>query len=153
MNSNKNDADSGASLLNVEFAVMLEKMEMEAYEKWFADASIFKPDLYKWGALWECWKARAALNKPCRGASLSDAGLCGMTLIGWEFRTLHNENTAKPGWSAWERVLPRNDNTSTAEDMMREIEGYIADGYKYQIRDLYAKPHNNELTGRTTGPD
>ena len=26
------------------------------YEKWFAKQSIFNADLYKWGALWTCWK-------------------------------------------------------------------------------------------------
>ena len=71
-----------------------------------------------------------------------NAGLCGLTLLGWEYRTYYGEDTVTPGWAEWEPVKARNTRMMTDEDAMKEIEGYIANGYKYEIRDLYVKPHN-----------
>jgi hypothetical protein len=68
--------------------------------------------------------------------------LCGLEFVGWECRTFHEDTTATPGWSGWERVVPRNPCTDVV-DRVREIEAYIEQGYKYQLRALYSKPHGD----------
>ena len=64
----------GQSLLSVGFAVMLEQMERDAFEKWMCpDGKWLKAierigDSYKYAqaaTAWTTWQARAALNKPC----------------------------------------------------------------------------------------
>ena len=57
--------------LNDGLAVMLQKMEREAFENWYAMNSfdfIMNPFGSKEYCMqWNAWKARAALNKPCCG--------------------------------------------------------------------------------------
>jgi hypothetical protein len=57
------------SRLNDELAVMLEKMEREAFEKWWRMEGTFcdNPFTSKKETALESWKARGVLNKPCRG--------------------------------------------------------------------------------------
>jgi len=54
----------GQSRLNDGFAVMLEKMERDAFEKWWARQ---QKDPTKPITPRMAWDARAALQKPCRG--------------------------------------------------------------------------------------
>lgn len=42
--------------------------------------------------------------------------------------------------SEWVRIVPRNQYTSTVEDGVKEIQQYIAAGYKYELRALYVGP-------------
>lgn len=62
---------SAQSDLTDGFAVMLEKMERAAFEKWYAENAFnFERDPIgsrDCGLQWAAWKARAAHNKPCRG--------------------------------------------------------------------------------------
>ena len=73
---NETSRAEGQSLLNAGFAVILEKMERDAFEKWMCpDGKWLKAierigNSYKYApaaAAWTVWQARAALNKPCRG--------------------------------------------------------------------------------------
>ena len=56
----------------------------------------------------------------------------------WQYRSWFAENTGTPGWSEWAEVKARNAYTGTVMDSVREFQHYIAQGYKYEIRALYA---------------
>ena len=56
----------------------------------------------------------------------------------WQYRTWFAENTGTPGWSEWAEVKARNAYIGTVMDSVRELQHYIAQGYKYEIRALYA---------------
>jgi hypothetical protein len=60
--------------------------------------------------------------------------------VAWEYREWHNEFTAKPGWSEWKRVEPRNVHMGTVADSVQEFEAYITQGFKYELRPLYTTP-------------
>jgi len=62
-------------------------------------------------------------------------------IVLWQYRTWYGENTVQPGWSDWEEVVPRNYYTDTVENRVDEIQSYINQGYKYQLRALYAYDH------------
>jgi hypothetical protein len=57
----------------------------------------------------------------------------------WEWRYQEsNPHTANFGqWSEWNRVKSRG-TIYTADDALNELRQYIADGYKYELRALYA---------------
>ena len=55
----------------------------------------------------------------------------------WEYRTFYEDNTSTPGWGEWQRVEARNPYTTTVEDHVAEIQHYIDNGYKYELRALY----------------
>ncbi len=59
----------------------------------------------------------------------------------WEWRHLgSNQHAADFGqWSQWQKVEARS-LLSTVEDELRSFRRYIADGYKYELRALYATP-------------
>ena len=59
----------------------------------------------------------------------------------WEWRHLGNNQFAADfgQWSEWKRVEARNP-IFTAEDELRTLRRYIADGYKYELRALYDHP-------------
>ena len=56
--------------------------------------------------------------------------------VRYEWRHFDTANTPHT-WSAWHVVEPRNPYTDTMEDRVREYQGYIAAGYKYELRALY----------------
>ena len=62
-------------------------------------------------------------------------------VVAWEFRWLDtNEHTVTSGQlSTWERVMPRNAST-TVDDHVAEIQYWINQGYKYELRSLIVKP-------------
>ena len=59
----------------------------------------------------------------------------------WEWRHLGNNQFAADfgQWSEWKRVEARNP-IFTAEDELRTLRRYIADGYKYELRALHTHP-------------
>ena len=59
----------------------------------------------------------------------------------WEWRHLGNNQFAADfgQWSEWKRVEARSP-IFTAEDELRTLRRYIADGYKYELRALYTRP-------------
>ena len=59
----------------------------------------------------------------------------------WEWRHLGNNQFAADfgQWSEWKRVEARSP-IFTAEDELRTLRRYIADGYKYELRALYTHP-------------
>jgi len=58
----------------------------------------------------------------------------------WQVRFFHGENTCTPGWEAWENLTVKYQYAGeTIESRVREIQGYIAQGYKYELRALYAE--------------
>jgi len=66
----------------------------------------------------------------------------------WEWRHLgSNQFAADFGqWSEWKRVEARNP-IFTAEDELRTLRRYIADGYKYELRALYTAPQATPVCG------
>jgi hypothetical protein len=68
----------------------------------------------------------------------------------WESRWLETANTPHT-WSEWQRCEPRNPYTDTAADKVREIQGYIDAGYKYELRALYATPSQPVAAEGVTG--
>lgn len=60
----------------------------------------------------------------------------------WQYRWLDtNPHTVTSGqWSCWEEVKPRNPYTNTVLDKVNEVKGYIARGFKYELRRLYTDP-------------
>jgi hypothetical protein len=62
--------------------------------------------------------------------------------VSWEWRVLdtHPQTVTSGQWSEWERVVPRNQNTDTVQDRLAEFQEYIKQGYKYELRALYAAP-------------
>lgn len=56
----------------------------------------------------------------------------------WQSRFFDSTSSVTPGWGKWEEVVPRNAYTDTVEDRLRELRHYIAAGYKYELRALYA---------------
>lgn len=63
----------------------------------------------------------------------------------WEWRHLGNNQFAADfgQWSEWKRVEARSP-IFTAEDELRTLRRYIADGYKYELRALYTHPAPSE---------
>ena len=59
----------------------------------------------------------------------------------WEWRHLstHPDTVDFGKWSEWKRVEARSP-IFTAEDELRTLRRYIADGYKYELRALYTHP-------------
>lgn len=59
----------------------------------------------------------------------------------WEYRHLgsHPQAADYGKWSEWQKVEPRNVYTSTVEDRVAEIQAYIAQGQKYELRALYVE--------------
>jgi hypothetical protein len=73
---NDKERAEGQSRLNDGFAVILEKMERDAFEKWLSEDGKWPKaierdgDSYKLiqaNSSWIAWQARAAHIKPCRG--------------------------------------------------------------------------------------
>lgn len=60
----------------------------------------------------------------------------------WQYRAYYDTcaGDGKPGWGAWEEVVPRNVYTETVADRVREIQAYIEQGKRYELRALYATP-------------
>ena len=69
--NNEKDETLTPLRLNAGLAVMLEKMEQDAFEKWWQLEGTFcdNPFTSKKETALQCWKARGALNKPCRGVA------------------------------------------------------------------------------------
>lgn len=65
----------------------------------------------------------------------------------WEWRHLGNNQFAADfgQWSEWKRVEARNP-IFTAEDELRTLRRYIADGYKYELRALHTTPQPTQAT-------
>ncbi len=58
----------------------------------------------------------------------------------WQVRFFHGENTSTPGWEAWENLTVKYSYAGeTIESRVKEIQGYIEQGYKYELRALYAE--------------
>jgi hypothetical protein len=55
----------------------------------------------------------------------------------WQYRAMDG-----PGWGPWEELKPRvfGPFEATIAERVAEIEGYIARGFNYQLRPLYAAP-------------
>lgn len=76
--------------------------------------------------MWDAWQARTQVQgEP----------------VYWEWRHLGNNQFAADfgQWSEWKRVEARSP-IFTAEDEIRTLRRYIADGYKYELRALYDHP-------------
>lgn len=73
-------------------------------------------------------------------AALSQAGQGGQgEAVYWEWRHQGSHPQAMDfgQWSEWSRVEPRT-RLHTVEDSLQEFRAYIASGYKYELRALYA---------------
>jgi hypothetical protein len=66
------------------------------------------------------------------------ASRAGSEPVMWQSRFFDSTSSVTPGWGKWEEVVPRNAYTDTVEDRLRELRHYIAAGYKYELRALYA---------------
>ena len=66
----------------------------------------------------------------------------------WQYRAYYDTcaGDGKPGWGAWEEVVPRNVYTETVADRVREIQAYIEQGKRYELRALYATPSPQPAT-------
>ena len=66
----------------------------------------------------------------------------------WEWRHLstHPDTVDFGQWSEWKRVEARSP-IFTAEDELRTLRRYIADGYKYELRALYTTPQATPVCG------
>jgi len=78
----------------------------------------------------EAWNRRAASQRTEQQAGAAEPAA-------WEWRHLDTTNTPNT-WSEWARVEPRNRFTDTVDDRVREFQAYIEQGYKYELRALYA---------------
>lgn len=77
-------------------------------------------------------------QEECNGACYGQAAQPQAEPALWQWRFY--DETNERGWTAWEEVKPRNQYTDTVADKVRELRAYIADGYKYELRALYATP-------------
>ena len=57
----------------------------------------------------------------------------------WRHQGSHPDAVDFGQWSEWKRVEPRS-LLHTVDDALREFNGYIAQGYKYELRPLYTHP-------------
>ena len=82
-------------------------------------------------------QAEQALSLGGIGQAMSATG----EPVYWEWRHLstHPYTVDFGKWSEWKRVEARNP-IFTAEDELRTLRRYIADGYKYELRALYIHP-------------
>lgn len=62
--------------------------------------------------------------------------------VAWEWRAFdtHPQTVTSGQWSEWKRVEPHNIYMSTVQDRVNEIQRYIDDGYRYELRALYTAP-------------
>ncbi|MES2634080.1 MAG: hypothetical protein V4669_13985 [Pseudomonadota bacterium] len=71
-----------------------------------------------------------------RASEVADQG----EIAEWQYRTYRDGCGGEPvGWGEWERVVPRS-RLSSADDAVAEIQGYIANGSRYELRPLYTRP-------------
>ena len=117
--------------------------EMRCEETWGHRSLKRRPDgrYQNWQVdlMWEAWQARAQVQgEP----------------VYWEWRHLGNNQFAADfgQWSEWKRVEARNP-IFTAEDELRTLRRYIADGYKYELRALYTTPQPAQATQAASAED
>lgn len=60
--------------------------------------------------------------------------------VAWEYREFHDDNTVTPGWGKWKRIESEDWAGRAIKSVVADIHEFIAQGYRYEIRELYAQP-------------
>lgn len=60
--------------------------------------------------------------------------------VAWEYREFHDDNTVAPGWGKWKRIESEEWAGRAITSVVADIHEFIAQGYRYEIRELYAQP-------------
>jgi len=60
--------------------------------------------------------------------------------VAWEYREFHDDNTVTPGWGKWKRIESEEWAGRKVLSVVADIREFIAQGYRYELRALYAQP-------------
>lgn len=60
--------------------------------------------------------------------------------VAWEYREFHDDNTVTPGWGKWKRIESEEWAGRAIKSVVADIHEFIAQGYRYELRALYAQP-------------
>lgn len=60
--------------------------------------------------------------------------------VAWEYREFYNDDPVTAGWSKWRRIESERWPHREVSSVVADIREFIAQGYRYELRALYAKP-------------